>query len=57
MSPNELKNLGRLLTSFLSLFADCFASLAGRQLLGIYVRGQLSDLQRKNCEAIALKFN
>ena len=31
-------------------------SLAGRQLLRVYVQGQLSDLQRKNCEAIALEF-
>ena len=57
MNLKELKNLGRLLTSFLALFSDCFASLAGRHLLGIYVKGQLSDIQRKNCEAIALKFN
>jgi SRSO17 transposase len=52
-----LKNLARLLTSFLGLFADCFASLAGRQLLKLYVKGQLSDVQRKNCEAMALKFH
>ncbi len=57
MTLNEIKNLGRLLTSFLALFADCFASLAGRRLLRVYVKGQLSDIQRKNCEAIALKFD
>ena len=57
MTLKELKNLGGLLTSFLGLFADCFASLAGRQLLKLYIKGQLSDIQRKNCEAIALKFN
>ena len=34
----------------------CFESFCGRQLLRLYVEGQLSDLQRKNCEAIALKF-
>ncbi|HUG70606.1 MAG TPA: hypothetical protein VMM76_22850 [Pirellulaceae bacterium] len=47
MTLKELKNLGRLLTSFLGLFADCFASLAGRQLLKLYIKGQLSDIQRK----------
>ena len=57
MTLKELKDLGRLLTSFLAMFADCFASLAGRQLLSVYVKGQLSDIQRKNCEAIALKFD
>ena len=57
MTLKELKKLGGLLTSFLAMFADCFASLAGRQLLRVYVKGQLSDVQRKNCEAIALKFS
>ena len=57
LTLNEIKNFGRLLTSFLAMFADCFASLAGRQLLRVYVKGQLSDMQRKNCEAIALKFD
>ena len=55
MTLNEIKNLGRQLTSFLAMFADCFSSLAGRQLLRVYVTGQLSDIPRKNGEAIALK--
>jgi hypothetical protein len=57
MTLAELKNLGRVLTAFLRMFADCFASRPGRSLLRVYVQGQLSDLQRKNCEAIALKFD
>jgi SRSO17 transposase len=57
MALKELKGLGRVLTSFLAMFADCFASLAGRKLLSVYVKGQLSNIQRKNCEAIALKFH
>ena len=56
MTLKELKNVGRMLASFLSMFRMCFKSLAGRQLLRVYVQGQLSDIQRKNCEAIALKF-
>lgn len=56
MTLSEIKNLGRQLTFFLAMFADCFSSLAGRRLLRVYVKGQLSDVQRKNCEAIALKF-
>jgi SRSO17 transposase len=56
MTLSEIKNLGRQLTLFLAMFADCFSSFAGRQLLRVYVKGQLSDIQRKNCEAIALKF-
>lgn len=54
MSVKDIAKLGRLLGQFLTLFADCFARLEGRQLLLIYVRGLLSDVQRKNVEAMAL---
>jgi SRSO17 transposase len=57
MTLQELKNLGRQITVFLSMFAGCFSSLAGRRLLRLYVNGQLSDIKRKNCESIAVKFN
>jgi SRSO17 transposase len=57
MTLSQVKNLGRELTLFLGLFVDCFASLAGRRLLRTYVSGQMSDIQRKNCEAIAVHFD
>lgn len=57
MTLEQLHSIGQELTLFLSLFADCFASIAGRRLLQVYVQGQLSDVPRKNCEAIALKMN
>jgi len=57
MTLKELNSVGRMLTSFLLMFSMCFRSLAGRKLLRVYVQGQLSDIQRKNCEAIALKFD
>ncbi len=53
---DEIKGLGRQLTSFLAMFRDCFASLSGRRLFKVYVQGLLSDVQRKNCETIALRF-
>ena len=56
MTLKELNNVGRMLASFLLMFGMCFRSFAGRKLLRIYVQGQLSDVQRKNCEAIALQF-
>ena len=56
MTLKELKNVGWMLRSFLSMFSNCFKGVCGQQLLRLYVQGQLSDLQRKNCEAIALKF-
>lgn len=57
MTLNELKSVGGMLTSFLFLFGMCFETIAGRRLLKVYVQGQLSDLQRKNCETIALEFD
>lgn len=57
MSLQEIKNLGRLIMAFLGLFADCFVGVSGRRLFAVYVKGQLSDVQRKNCEAIAIRFS
>ena len=57
MSVNDIAKLGKLLAQFLSYFADCFARGAGRVLLAVYVKGLLSDVQRKNVEAIALDQN
>ena len=57
MTLKELKGVGGMLTSFLFMFGMCFETIAGRRLLKVYVQGQLSDLQRKNCEAIALEFD
>jgi SRSO17 transposase len=53
----DIVSLGKLLAQFLALFADCFRRLAGRRLLNIYVRGLLSNVQRKNVEAMALEQN
>ncbi len=54
MSLKDIASLGIKLAQFLALFAACFKSIKGRKLLAVYVRGLLSDLQRKNAEAIAL---
>ncbi len=54
MSLQDIAKLSKLLVQFLKLFANCFARPAGRALLQIYVQGLLSDVQRKNMEAIAL---
>lgn len=55
MMLQDIASLGKTLAQFLALFADCFHSTKGRQLLLVYLKGLLSDLQRKNVEAIALK--
>jgi len=57
MSVQDIAKLGKLLAQFLAGFACCFARPAGRALLRIYVKGLLSDVPRKNAEAIALDQN
>jgi SRSO17 transposase len=57
MTLQDIAKLGKLLGQFLIRFADCFSRPAGRALLVVYVRGLLSDVQRKNAEAIALDQN
>lgn len=56
MTLEQIFALGRKLTLFLALFFDCFERRAGRELLEVYVKGQLSNLHRKTVEAIALQF-
>lgn len=56
MTLKQIAALGRKLSLFLGLFADCFGRCEGRKLLFVYVRGQLSDLHRKTAEGIALRF-
>jgi SRSO17 transposase len=56
MTLKQIAGMGRRLVMFLKLFADCFGRRDARELLLVYVKGQLSELQRKNCEAIALEF-
>jgi len=56
MTLKQISALGRKLTLFLALFADCFGRGSSRGLLRVYVKGQLSNLHRKNAEAIALRY-
>lgn len=56
MTLKQMAALGRKLAAFLALFADCFRRRETRELLRVYVQGQLSDLKRKTAEGIALQF-
>jgi SRSO17 transposase len=56
MTLKQISALGRKLSLFLALFADCFGRREARALLHVYVKGQLSSLHRKTAEAIALRF-
>lgn len=54
MSLQDIASLGKMLAQYLTLFASCFHGKKGRNLMAVYVRGLLSDVGRKNVEAIAL---
>ena len=56
MTLEHICGLGRKLTLFLALFADCLGRRNARTLLRVYVKGQLSNLRHKTAEAIAVKF-
>jgi hypothetical protein len=55
MTVGQIATLGKELSKFLVLFVGCFRSGPGFELGQIYVHGLLSDIRRKNVEAIALE--
>jgi SRSO17 transposase len=54
MDVDDIRRLEPMLTSFLDHFHDCFDRKDTRAHMGVYVRGQLSDLPEKSVEPIAL---
>jgi SRSO17 transposase len=54
MTTDQILSLAPALAEYLGEFADCFGRSEPREHLGQYVRGQLSNLQRKSVEPIAL---
>jgi SRSO17 transposase len=55
MTLKQIASLGKELAKFLALFVGRFRSRPGFALLSVYVQGLLSDVKRKNIEAIALE--
>ena len=54
MDVTQIRRLQPMLTSYLKRFDDCFVRKDTRKHLSVYVEGQLSDLDRKSVEPIAL---
>jgi hypothetical protein len=57
MTLGQIASLGKELNKFLALFVGCFRSQPGFALGRVYVQGLLSDVSRKNVEAIAMEFD
>ena len=54
MDAKQIRGLRPMLARFVKRFDDCFARKDTRAHLAVYVEGQLSDLERKSVEPIAL---
>ena len=54
MDAKQIRQLEPLLTEYLEQFADCFQRRDTRAHFPVYVRGQLSELDRKSIEPMAL---
>jgi SRSO17 transposase len=57
MDAAQIRQLKPMLTRFLKRFADCFSRKDTRAHFPVYIKGQLSDLDAKSCEPIALQAN
>ena len=57
LSLDDLETVGRELNEFLGLFKQTFVRSEPVALLELYMQGLLSDVERKNVEAIALKLD
>lgn len=55
MDALQIKRVGRGIGKFLTEFSDCFGRCDTASYLGVYVRGQNSNLQRKSVEPMALQ--
>lgn len=54
MDAGQIRAMGPLLRDYMDRFADCFPRRDTRAHLLCYVQGQLSDLERKSVEPMAL---
>lgn len=54
MDAAQIRRLKPELTRYLQRFSSCFSRRDTRAYLSVYVEGQLSDLDEKSCEPIAL---
>jgi SRSO17 transposase len=55
MEVHQIRDPERALPRFLEEFSDCFGWCDTRRYLGVYVDGQMSELQRKSVEPMALR--
>jgi len=55
LSAEEVQTLGQELSQFTALFHEAYGRIEPRQLFELHLQGLLSEAERKNMEAIALR--
>jgi len=55
LAPREAKRLAAELSSYYASYAPLFARREQREWAQLYLRGQLSDLERKSVEPMVLR--
>ena len=55
LKPEDLRHVGQELKEFVALFGSAFSRVETRELCELYLRGLLSNTERKNVEAMALE--
>ena len=55
LKPEDLQNVDQELKAFAALFGSAFSRVETRELCEFYLRGLLSNTERKNVEAMALE--
>ena len=57
LNEEAVAALGRLLSEYLDNYKPCFSRMAQQRNAETYIKGLLSDLDRKSVEPIALRYN
>lgn len=57
LKPEDLQNVNEELKEFAALFGSAFSRIETRELCEFYLRGLLSNTERKNAEAMALQLH
>lgn len=55
MDVQELRSIRKKLDEYMLLYSDCIKTAPSRRHMATYVRGQISDLERKSIEPMALE--
>ncbi len=56
VTPEEVENLGSMLNDYLSIYDECYTHMGQRKNCEGFIKGILSNIERKSIEPIALEY-